>query len=237
MKCLLKILLILLLGATASKAFAYNLTEDMVREVIIKEVKKEAQKYTDGEVDVKIASMIFTGLKTKSEKAPEIKIVSTQQRFMYRDIKRVMILDGGVCLSSFPVNVTTLVYKDVVVAKDYVNQGEVITGANTQVKRAQVGEYLDKVMLELDPLKPAIATRSLAADSVILKSYIKSKPDIVRNSAVNLLFVSDDGLKIEMDGLAMGEGNIGDLVLVKNTRYNKVHSGYITGKNEVSVKI
>ncbi|GBF23293.1 flagellar basal body P-ring biosynthesis protein-like protein [Candidatus Gastranaerophilus sp. (ex Termes propinquus)] len=235
---LLKLSLIILsLFALAGGAFAYQLSVDEVKNEIIEQVTKEAKSYTQGDIEVIITGMVFSGLKTQGEKAPYIKVISNQKRFMHKDIKRVVISDGKEVLASFPVNVTVLVYKDVLVARGPIASFAVVTPSNSELRRMEVGLHIQKVITEAEGAKQLIATRNFSDGALILKPYTRSKPDIVRNTGVNLVFYSNEGMNIQMEGVALGEGNVGDTVLVRNTRYNKVHSGTIVGENEIMVRI
>jgi flagella basal body P-ring formation protein FlgA len=100
----------------------------------------------------------------------------------------------------------------------------------------EVSMRLNDVMPAL-PARAVIASRSFTKDGLILRSATKSRPDIVRNAGVNIVFASDEGLNIRMDGVALGEGNIGERVLVRSLQYNKIHSAEVSGQNEVMVRI
>ena len=53
--------------------------------------------------------------------------------------------------------------------------------------------------------------------------------------AVKIQFKQNPNFNIEIDGIASTEGNIGDIITVKNTAYNKVHTAKIISPNRVEV--
>jgi len=220
-----------------ANAFAYQLSEDTLRSMILSAVEQEAKGYTDGDIEVSITGLLYTPVKTRGGNLPEVKVISNSKKFMHRDIKRVLITENGTKLASFPVNVTVKLYRDVVVAKDNIKQYELLTEYNTEIKRMEVGIYHNKIIPALNSDKPTISMRNFAPGSLILTSYTRTKPDIVRNTGVNIVFESEDGLQIEMEGIALGEGNTGESVLVRNNKYNKVHSGIVIGENTVKIRI
>ena len=54
---------------------------------------------------------------------------------------------------------------------------------------------------------------------------------------VTVTFKTGQNLNISIDGIALTQGNIGDIIQVKNKRYNKIYTGEITGINQVLVQI
>ena len=82
-----------------------------------------------------------------------------------------------------------------------------------------------------------MATRNISKDTPILKHYVKSKPDVIKDSTINIVFKSNGDLKITVDGKALKEGSIGDNILVKSIKYNKVYRATVSNKNEATVRI
>jgi flagella basal body P-ring formation protein FlgA len=135
MKTAIKLTLIMCLMLLANSAFAHKLTSDDVRNIVIAHAEKEARNYLGKEckIEVSVVRMPFNGLEVKSGRRPEIRVSSNFNRFMSRDIKRVVIKDGAETLASFPVNVSVLVFRDVLVAAEDLRPFEVLTEANTQL--------------------------------------------------------------------------------------------------------
>lgn len=239
----LKIVLIILIICTGFNACAqaYELQRNAIETFVINEVKRQTsaqlKEYAPYEIDVKIMNLPVEKIVTLSDKMPVIEVVSSSDKFMQYDIKRVVVSDNNQIVRITPVNVRISIYKNVLVAKEYINQFEVINGANTYYKRMEVGMNIKNVIPENGLIQPLVATRSVTKDNLILSCYTRPKPDIVRNSDVKIIFKQGDEFNIEIEGIAMKEGRIGDLIVVKNTKYNKLHTATIIGENKVEVKL
>ena len=82
-----------------------------------------------------------------------------------------------------------------------------------------------------------ITTKIFQAGAVLDKKFLKSQPDIMRDTPVTMYFKSKEDLSIAVDGIAISDGNIGDTISVKNKKYNRVYSGKVVGANKVLIRI
>ncbi len=195
------------------------------------EVKKQIEVDKNTELKIKVLNM-----PTYKISNGQIVIKSTRSNFSNRDIKRVYIYENGKILNSFPLSVQILVYKNVLVAKNPIQIGQLINDSNSTVKRAEVGAYADKILSSL-PKDKHVSTRSIKKDGLILTSYIRTEPDVIKDSSVDIIFKSKDSLNITINGKALKEGSIGDRITVKSQKYNKTYNAIVTNKNEVTVRI
>ena len=60
---------------------------------------------------------------------------------------------------------------------------------------------------------------------------------IMKDSIVTMYFKSQNDLYITLDGVAISEGNMGEMVAVRNKKYNRIYSGKIVGENKVLIQI
>ena len=217
---------------------AQTLSEEEFRAAIIEKITKQAQKQVDnlggGEVKVRILNMPQGEITTKDK--VEIKVESNTNGFLSRDIKRVSVYDGKTFIKSFPISVNTLVYKEVLCATNPIVREQAISISNSSVQKMQIGQYLGQT-IDKYPKAELVATRNVPKGSPILKNYVKSKPDVLKDSTINIIFKSNDNLKITVDGKALKEGSIGDNIQVKSLKYNKIYQATVSNKNEVTVKI
>lgn len=227
----------LVLVLTANTAFCYVLSREELNERLTSTLKIEAQNYVDklggGEVLVKINNLPFEDTNTKNE--PKIEVKSNFDKFTYRDIKRVSIYDGNVFVKSFPISTTTYVYKNVLCANTTILRDAPINASNTRFLRLEVGQYLGKTLDNFE--EGLVATKNYTKNNVILKNFTKGKPDIIKDSTIGIVFQSSGGFKIKVEGKALKEGSVGDLITVKSAKYNKIYQATVTGRNEVTVKI
>ncbi len=227
-----------ILAFSTSSLGAYTLsTEDFetqIKNQIMIQTQKQIESLGGGEIEVKILNMPQGNIETKNK--PIIKVDSNKNGFLSRDLKRVSIYDGNTFIKSFPISVNTLVYRNVLCANNPIVREQNITASNSAIIRSEIGQYLGQI-IETFPQNPLVATRNIQKDSVILKSYVKSKPDVLKDSTINIVFKSKDNLKITVDGKALKEGSIGDNILVKSLKYNKVYNATVSNKNEATVRI
>ena len=233
-----KILILFLFLALNVPAFSQTLEREEIEAQIIEQIKTMTQKQIEpfggGEIEVKILNMPLDTLKTKNE--AKIKVDSNSNGFLSRDLKRVSIYDGETFIKSFPISVNTLVYKNVLCAINPIVREQNISRSNTAIKRVQVGEYLNQT-INTNPKCALVASRNIPKGSPVLKSYVKSKPDVLKDSTINIVFESMGNLRITIDGKALKEGSIGDNITVKSSKYNKVYRAVVSNKNEATVKI
>lgn len=244
-KILAKILIILTatigLLAHGSGAFCHELSKTTLENFIINEVKTQTatqlKDLRDVEIEVKVMNFAPGSITTPGDSSPEIKVVSNFPKFNPNDMKRVIISSNGTVVRTIPVSVKISVYKNVLVAKEYITQFQMITGANTYYKRVDISRNIQNTIGVDEFDTPRVAARNFPTDSVILSNYTKTKPDVLRNTPVKIIFNQSDNFNIEIDGIATTEGRIGDVITVKNTKYNKVHTATIVGTNTVEVTL
>lgn len=227
-------LLALTMGGGAE---AYELRKSELEKIVINEVAtqsaKQLQKFGQYEIEVKVVNLPVEEI-TKTAQKPTIKIESNFDKFMQYDIKKITIIDGT-AQRSIPVNVKIAVYKDVLAAKEFITQFQLVNHSNTYIKRLDVANNIENVMDSLPGV--LVASKNIAKDAPVLLTQTKQKPDIVRNSNVKIFFTQGDELTIELGGTAMKEGKLGDIITVKNAKYNRIYTATVVGENKVEVKL
>ena len=150
--------------------------------------------------------------------------------------KRVVIKDSrNNIIKAFPINVQTLIYKDVLVASSIIPYNSEISPKNTTLERREISRYLGKTLS--DNSKVYVSTRNYPKGSIILSDAIKQKALILKDSCVDIIFLSNNGLKITLQGKALKEGAMGDTILVRSNKYNKIYNATVSSSNEVTVRI
>lgn len=240
---LMRIFLIIMILGIAHNAQARVIQKseliDIVEKIVYDQTAEQMAKYNVDKIDVKVVNMPIETLTTSSNSKIKVEVVSNFDRFLTYDIKKVRVIeeDNGKVIKTIPTNVRTLVYKDVLVTTDRIGIFSPINLSNTKVENLEVGSVIENVMDKIDLNSPIVALRPIMLGKMVLKTSVRKKPDVAKMEAVKISFVQDDRISIEVDGIAEAEGNIGDTILVKNTRFNKIHTALITGKNRVEVKL
>lgn len=194
------------------------------------------KKTVDGDVQVKITATPFADLQLPDGRVT-YRIANGGDKILPRDVKRVDVYINGVYNRTLNLPAQTIVYKEVLVARDQIDREQTLTKDCTEVKKVDVSlranYVLDGSMLD----KEIITKKIFQKGEIIDKRFVKMKPDVARNSEVRVFFVSNGSVMITIDGTAMSDGMLGDYINVENKNYKKVYNGKIIGENRVLVNI
>ena len=194
------------------------------------------KKTVDGEVQVKITATPFADLQLPDGRIT-YRIANGGDKILPRDVKRVDVYVNGVYNRTLNLPAQTIVYKEVLVARDQIDREQTLTKDCTEVKKVDVSLRANYV-LDGSMLDKEITTKKIFQKGEIIdKRFVKMKPDVARNSDVRVFFVSNGSVMITIDGTAMSDGMLGDYINVENKNYKKVYNGKIIGENRVLVNI
>ena len=225
----------------AQKAFSYTLTNVQLTKIINakvqNEIQKEVSKYSN-DFKISVSGIPSDSIITNENVMPKIELYSqnSSNSFQANSFRRVVIKDSkNNLIKAFPINIQTNVYKNVLVANSIIPFNSEISQTNSTFERKEISKYLGKT-LDVVPAG-AVATRNFQKGSIILNNSIKEKASILKDSNVDIVFLSDKGLRIKVQGKALKEGAIGDTILVRSTKYNKIYNAKVNSSNEVVVRI
>jgi len=165
------------------------------------------------------------------------KVVSGGDKILPRDIKRVDVYVNNAFVKTLNLPVQTIVYKDVLVASDFINREQAVTNECTTVKRMDVSMKMDYVLDSKMLAKEMTTKKAFQKGEVIDKRFVKMRPDVQRNGEVRIFFVSNGDVMVTIDGTAMADGMTGDYINVENKNYKKIYNGKVIGENRVLVAI
>lgn len=233
----LSVLLSLVLNTQT--AFCYTLTNGQLTKIInakvSNEIKSYVSKYSD-DIKINITGIPTENIVTDETSSPKIEIISQNSRFLPNSFKRVVIKDSkNNLIKAFPVNVQTLVYKNVLVSSAVIPFNSEINSNNTVLEKREISRFLGKTIDE-NP-KGLTSARNYPKGSIILKDSVKQKAAILKDSTVDIVFLSNKGLTIRVQGKALKEGAIGETILVRSNKYNKTYNATVNSSNEVTVRI
>lgn len=225
------IMMISTLGASAQVV-----TSADVKASVAKILEDGYKKISDGDVEVKVSATQFAQLQLPDGKIT-YKIVSGADKVVPRDIKRVDVYVNNAFVRSLNLPVQTKVYREVLVARDFIDREQAVTRESTEVKKVDVSMKMDYVLEERMLSKEISTKKAFQKGEIIDKRFVKMRPDVARNSDVRIFFVSNGAVMISIDGTAMMDGMCGDYVNVENRNYKKVYNGKVIGENKVLVVI
>lgn len=217
-------------------ANAQVLTSADVKTSVAKVLENKYKNMTDGDVEVKVSATQFAQLQLPDGKV-SYKVVQGGDKIVPRDIKRVDVYVNDAFVRTLNLPVQTVVYKEVLVASDFINREQAVTKDCTQLKKVDVSLKMDYVLSEKMLEKEITTKKAFYKGEIIDKRFVKMRPDVARNGDVRIFFVSNGSVMISIDGTAMADGMTGDYVNVENKNYKKVYNGKVIGENKVLVNI
>ena len=213
----------------------YNELYQNIYNQIYNQTKKEVVKYSN-DFSIKLNGIPQEKTITNDLTAPKIEIISQETNFSANSYKRVYIKDSkNNTIKSFPLNVQTKIYKEVLIAQETIPFGKEINQNNTRLARCEISKNLSNILQEIP--QGYIAKRNFQKGNLILSDSIKSQAVILKNSIVNINFISSSGLEIKVQGHALKDGAIGETILVKSDKYNKTYNAIVKSASQVSVRI
>ena len=215
---------------------AQVITSAEIKSQIASQLENIYKKNTNADVEVKINATPFAELQLPDGEVT-YKIVQGADKIVPRDIKRVDIYVNNAFVRTLNLPAQTSVYKDVLVAADFINREQSITREATLVKKIDVSQKIDYVLSEKMLSKEMSAKKAFQKGEIIDKRFVKMKPDVARNGEVRIFFVSNGAVMVTIDGTAMADGMAGDYINVENKNYKKVYTGKVIGENRVLVNI
>lgn len=217
-------------------ANAQVLTSADVKTSVAKVLENKYKNMTDGDVEVKVSATQFAQLQLPDGKV-SYKVVQGGDKIVPRDIKRVDVYVNDAFVRTLNLPVQTVVYKEVLVASDFINREQAVTKDCTELKKVDVSLKMDYVLSEKMLEKEITTKKAFYKGEIIDKRFVKMRPDVARNGDVRIFFVSNGSVMISIDGTAMADGMTGDYVNVENKNYKKVYNGKVIGENKVLVNI
>ena len=217
-------------------AKAQMVTSASVKVSVAKVLENKYKKMTDGDVEVKVSATPFAQLQLPDGNI-SYKIISGGDKIVPRDIKRVDIYVNNAFVKTLNLPVQTTVYKDVLVASDFINREQALTKDCTTVKKVDVSMRMEYILTEKMLEKEITAKKAFQKGEIIDKRFVKMRPDVIRNSDVRIFFISNGAVMVSIDGTAMSDGMTGDYINVENKNYKKVYNGKVIGENKVLVNI
>ena len=232
------LVLIIMLAATGC-AQASILTHEQLSKTlndrIYNETKQQLSNISD-DFQINITGIPNEDYQTSDTDLPKIEIVSQNSNFTTNSYRRVIIKDSkNNTVKAFPINVQTLVYKEILVAGSNIGYNQEVKADNLKIEKREISKYIGKTYSTYK--EGLIASRNFQTGSIILSDYVKPKSVVAKNSLVEIIFVSDKGITITVQGKAMKDGAIGDTIPVRSNKYNRIYNAKISSSNEVIVRI
>lgn len=217
------------------KAFAVVIPEEKIKQEISKQIIHKYRNYTNGEIEVNVVATPYSSITVPDGKVT-YKVFLNSDKFLPRDLVKVAILVNGRVRQSFNAPIVVKIYDYVFVAASSIEREKPINASDVLLEKKEVSNNFSHVLREDSLYKERYAKKYFSKGEIIDDRYVKLKPDVLRNSVVTVLF-NTNNLTVSVDGVAMSDGVIGEIITVLNKDYNKVYKGTVIGENRILVKI
>ena len=235
MKKVLSLIAVIMVMMTSVKVEAQTLSAKQLENEVSKQVIKTYKNYTDADLSVKILQIPFSTINVK-DGVVSYRVSSNNNKFMPRDVKKVEIFVNGKYERFVMLPVEVKAYKNVLVASTDINRDSAITACNTVVQRREVSNVISNVITNSYLKRDVVSKKMYKEGEIIDKRFLAARPDVARNQEIVALFQSS-GVTISITAIAQGEGNVGDYVMLKSPKYQRVYRGKVIAPNRVLVTI
>ncbi len=208
-----------------------------IESLVINQVGNELKHKGFKDFDVKVLNIPVQDIKVADNKRVDIKILPSKNGLNSQEFRTVKVYVNSNIYKVFGVSVKIKAYKDVLVAKDIIPRYRAVSIGNSYLKKVDVSS-LNGNVLDYKALKNDLITKKMfKKDEIIDKRFVKYRPDIAKDDQVIVEFITKSGLYLTVSGISLSEGNIGDIISVKNDTYKKIYTGRVISKNRVSIDI
>ena len=139
------LILALIIIVSTIRANAQVVTSAEVKSKVSALLTESYKKSIDADIEVKVSATPFAQLQLPDGEIT-YKIVQGGNKIIPRDIKRVDIYVNKAFIQSINLPTQTFVYKDVLVASDFINREQAITKDVVMMKKIDISQKLDYVL-------------------------------------------------------------------------------------------
>lgn len=142
-------------------------------------------------------------------------------RYLGTTSVKVNILHDGKRYSWVSVPLRLDVVKDVVVTKHHIDRYQVVTEDDVTLQKREILTMPRDVLYEIGEAVGMRATRTMSEGEPVTRSGLERPPVVLRGDAVTILSRVGQ-IEVRAPGEALGDGGIGDVVLVRNRDSGKL---------------
>jgi flagella basal body P-ring formation protein FlgA len=120
---------------------------------------------------------------------------------------------------------------EVLVANRKIKRLESLNETDFETKNIKFNHFFSLPVYELDGL---IAKQNISEGKILTKKLVKKKPLVFKGDILKAILI-DGLLEVEIDAVALQNGNLGDIIRVRNQK-GKVFRGKIISKESVLIR-
>ena len=221
----------------SSQCQAQTLSSDKFKSLVAAQAKKDLEKYDIDDCEISVGHIPIQSFNLPDGNVSVEIVNNAYNNMSAKEFKKVNIKVNNVYARTYYVPVETRAYKYVAVAKEVIARDKVIPLQSVEFKKVDISGNLENTVNANDISKELVAKKMFYPGDLITKRYTMSKPDVVKNANVTVNFRTNSNLNVTVEGTALMQGNKGDMIQVKNKRFNKIYTGEVIGINQVLVQI
>lgn len=135
---------------------------------------------------------------------------------------------------SLYVPATINLFRPVVVLIDPIPRGDTLRPSDLELREFDISRISGSYFTDIETVAGMVARRLLTADQPVIAAHL-TPPTVVHKGDAVILTASSDGLIVRMPGVALGDGEQGQQISVRNTQSNRVVEALVTGPGQVEV--
>ncbi|MCB0412956.1 MAG: flagellar basal body P-ring formation protein FlgA [Bdellovibrionales bacterium] len=136
---------------------------------------------------------------------------------------------------TFWVSGTAEIYRYVPVAKKLISFSQNIAEDDIEIKLRNVTYLMDKGMAQSSDLIGRKAKRTISNDQIIWVNDVERTKAMRRGDIVNVM-IGGSNWSVQLKGLALEDGYLGDVIKVKNIKTDKLFTAKVIGMGEAVVQ-
>jgi len=237
-----KTLIILFLVSLACNsvygAFVANDVQSKMTGAIISYLAAKNPAYAKKKIEVtyKYADKIFRDLKYRKGKI-SFAIAELYPDFMPigNIIIPVQVVEDNVQKEKIFLRAKVSIFDTIVVSKKRLQRGDIISSSEAGMEERDIAVLNPDIIRDYSLAFGKEVKTFIPMGNPVYGWMLKEKPLVKKNEKVKILSGSES-VAVSADGVALGDGDMGTEVKIKNTDSGKELIGLVTGTGEVTVK-
>ncbi len=136
----------------------------------------------------------------------------------------------------YPVTVNVSAVLNVPTATRKISRLETITPELVVSERQHVGREYRRILTDASQIYGKMSTQIIGEGRVIEQNMVRIRPDVLLGDNLQIILL-DEGLHLELPGVAKEEGSIGEAIRVQCPTTRKEFSGILDNQNQVIVSL
>ncbi len=142
-------------------------------------------------------------------------------------------VDGKLAASFHP-RVNIEIFEEVVVARNPIRKGEVISDRDMDYRRTNLASVRGATYTDASDVVGLIASRGIRPGQILTDGLVEPIPLVRRRDPVKIV-VEGPSFEVTLSGIALEEGALGDLIRVRNTRTRKTFLAEVSADRRVKL--